>query len=176
VKSSTNEGTPDSAASDAQRLTNLIESEAFRSQGLRSLDVPRQWVVLAAVLGERHNDEIRNRVVGTVVVPMVYMFPRGKLTLEKLFHDKAVLLNLLTVDAKGSIPPASEVANALVRATAGIVAESPGVSAEGTALADSSSTVGAGALGTQTPMIGVTAGEAAEAELTALNVARASME
>jgi GGDEF domain-containing protein len=169
-KAASGEGIPDSALSNAKFLTDLLESEPFRSQGLRSLKVPRQRMVLAQVRALLKNDEVREAVIKLIPVEVVDALRAKKLTPEMLLHDEAMLGDLLIVDGEASIPIGIDVADALIRAVAREAAKVNSVAlVEGRFPANSSPAPSAGDGGTQVPAIGITAGGTAEGTPTALD-------
>lgn len=116
---------------DAELVANLLESEAFRLQGLRGLEAPAQREVLQAVLRFGQDLKVIRAVVELVPIDVVNNLARKNLSPESLFSDESVLKQFLSADLKGSVSAAVDVANALVRAVTGVTAKGVVVSPDG---------------------------------------------
>lgn len=117
------EEVPDGGGAAAQRLTDLVEEQAFSSKGLSGLDVERQNSVAPDVLAVAHDPQVFDAIVRLLPVEVVDMLAREKLSPEMLLHDPAVLEKVFSTDPDVSVPALAGVADALVGGVARAVAE-----------------------------------------------------
>jgi hypothetical protein len=106
---------PDTGRISAEGLSDIVESPAFREQGLRGLDIPTQRVVLSRMLSAIHDPQVRKRVVELVPVDVVNRLINVKSPSQVLLHDPAVLPVEFAFNPNGSISVRMDVADALLR-------------------------------------------------------------
>ena len=130
------EGMPNGVARDANALRNLTEGTAFRSKGFGGLDIPTQTKVLAHMFGAAQDPQVLDAVVKLIPVDVMNVLRAKKLTPEMLFHNKAVLSDLLAEPAahKG-VPISVDVPTALAKAVTQAAAEKASVIPRGAGLA-----------------------------------------
>lgn len=99
---------------EIQSLRDVSQTVAFGEKGLSGLDVPSQRAVMSSVLNVIHDPKVFDSVIKFVPVEVVDVLRRVKSPSDVLLHDKAVSLDLFTVDAKGAVSIRSDVADSLV--------------------------------------------------------------
>lgn len=114
---------PDSNASNTEFISDLLISPAFTSQGLGGLEVPAQRKVLNSVLFFGNDSQVLRSIIQFIPIDVMNILASENLPTESLFSNKSVLSKLLSVDSKGSVTTAIDVANSLVFAVARMATE-----------------------------------------------------
>jgi N12 class adenine-specific DNA methylase len=90
-------GVPESVARDIEFVRDTLKTESVISKGFGSLDVNTRSAVVDSVSNASKNNKILDSIVGLIPVDVMDFLSRRKITPEMLFHDKAMLSNLLAV-------------------------------------------------------------------------------
>lgn len=122
------EGGPNSLRGYAETIGNILVDPAFVSKGFGGLEVPSQREVLLGMRALGRDPQIRDAIVELIPASVMDILSRQQLTPEMLFHDGAVLKNLLSVDSSGSVSTAVDVANALRFAITSVAAKNANAS------------------------------------------------
>jgi len=84
--------------SDAQVLTDFVNTPPFIEKGLDGFDIPTQNAQLSRVARLIENDKIRKLVVESIPVDMMNMLIEKELSADMLLHDVTVFRDLFTLD------------------------------------------------------------------------------
>lgn len=95
------------AARNAQRVGDLLNVETLRSKGLNGVDIPRQRMVLRAMVAGAHDPKILDSVIGPDVVAMVNVLSGKKFTSDMLRNNPSVLKDVLAASENNDISGAA---------------------------------------------------------------------
>jgi hypothetical protein len=121
----------DGALRGVKDLADFLQRPAFGQQGLRSLKVPEQRVVLAAVADTIHDLQIFDDVVQLVPVDVMNKLFGTQGAAERLLNNPSMLQNLAAIDRENSIPLPVDAATAFVRAAAFVAAKRLAATSQG---------------------------------------------
>jgi len=124
-KSSMPKSSMDSLGGYAKFITDLFKSKAFIDQGLSGFNIPTQDIMLESMIRLGDNKEIVNSIIEFIPVNVMNFLRSKKLSADMLFHDKAMLKKVFTVNTDASIPVTIDIPNSLAVAITDVIAKIP---------------------------------------------------
>lgn len=121
------EGVADGVDADTKRLSNILRSDAVKKHGFGGLDAEGRRDVMTGMVGARHNPQVRDAIIELLPVDVMNYLGTNQLSPKVLFHDDAVLKDLLAVNSDNGIPAGVGGSGSLVLAgTSSGAVENPG--------------------------------------------------
>jgi hypothetical protein len=108
----------DGLVRDADFLSDFADTDAFKEFGLGGFDIPSKRIVADRVISMLNNNKVLDSIVESVPVDVVNILRSQNLSPKVLFHDSAMLSNLLTGDGYDTVSSPVDAPSLVVRVVA----------------------------------------------------------
>ena len=108
------EGSADSSTIGTKNLSDLVETESFKTKGFSGLDVVTQGLVMDSVFMSVSDLKVANSIVSLIPVDVVDNLGGKQAAANMLLHDKPMFKSAITTDSGAYISGITNVSDSLI--------------------------------------------------------------